>query len=75
MSKLQLLQSKLLKLESELDYIQSDVGYQSRYAFMMPNYKPLVERVHSIEQKLDAIIKHLELKVDYEQGYTVKKGE
>ena len=74
MSKSQL-EIDLLKIEGELILTQSDVGYQSRRASMSPNYKPLVERVYSIEQKLDAIIKHLELKVEYEQGYTVKNNE
>ena len=74
MSKLQQ-EAKLARIEIELSATQSAIGYQSPYSALMPGYKPLVDRVRSIEQKLDAIIKHLEVKVEYEQGYTVKRGE
>ena len=75
MSNQDILLDKLERIDIELSQTQLDVGYQTRYGVMTPGYKPLVERVRDLEQKLDAIINHLNITVEYEKGYKVREKE
>ena len=67
--------AQLGRIELELSSMQSAIGYQSLYGGMTTNYKPLVERVRDVEQKLDAIINHLNITVEYEEGHKVREKQ
>ena len=67
--------AQLGRIELELSSMQSAIGYQSPYGAMTTNYKPLVERVRDVEQKLDAIINHLNITVEYEEGHKVREKQ
>ncbi len=50
--------------------LKHDVGFQSRYFKMEPDYVPLVERVNKLEEVLDALLYHLDLEALYKVSAT-----
>jgi len=44
---------------SDMFDLKRDVGFQSRFSLMSPDYIPLVDRVKSLEEEVKALKEHL----------------
>lgn len=59
--------------QSDLYDIKRDMGFQSRYSQMDPDYIPIIKRVAKLEEQFEAILKHLGVKVIKERNVVVEQ--